>query len=153
MIVVVCSCKEKTVLPVSPYKLTAEKNGVDWESKNTSGSIDKNFKKITVFGAESMDEYLSLQLKYTDLSNLESIKFINSELNFLVGGDVVINSYSTDPTDVNNFVKIMQIDTVKKIMTGNFEFRLIKDKRWKTNIDTITYKKGQFVVNYTQYPK
>ena len=158
LLILICffSCKQRNVSPIIQLvntKFSALKNdSVTWNAPESSGSKSKSKKLISVFGTKSLDEYIVIRFKYDEIENLKSIKFINSELDYLVGGDVLVNSYVGDTTDKSNTAQITEIDIDKKQIKGNFNLKLIRDKHWNGKRDTINFKSGQFIVYYVDYP-
>ena len=158
LLILICflTCKQKNISPsiqLDNSKFSAVKNSTEtWNAPKPSGSVSKGKKLINVFGTKSLNEYIVLRFKYKEIENLKSIKFIDSQLNYLIGGDVFIDSYSSDSTDENNTAQITEIDINKKQITGNFKVKLMRDKHWIGKRDTVNFKCGQFVINYVDYP-
>ena len=158
LLILICflTCKQINISPsiqLDNSKFSAVKNSTEtWNAPKPSGSVSKGKKLINVFGTKSLNEYIVIRFKYDEIENLKSIKFIDSELDYLVGGDVLVNSYVSDTTDKSNNAQITEIDINKKRITGNFNVKLIRDKHWIGKRDTVNFTCGQFVVYYVDYP-
>lgn len=153
---VVCmsSCKKDDPMdvPVSDFK--ALKNDVSWTATSTWASYSKKDKKFNVSGAKRdpkyyQEECLGLNFTIQDLSMPASISGFSSGWSYILGGDVQTDSYLMDSTGTNQ-IKITSIDTVKKIISGTFTVKLIRDSHYSDKGEVFQFKEGQFNVVYTE---
>jgi hypothetical protein len=153
---VVCmsSCKkdDPVVVPVSDFK--ALKNDVYWISTSSWASYSKKNKSFYVSGIKRDQQYyqeeaLGLSFTIQDLSMPASISDFSSGWSAILGGDVQTDSYIMDSTGANQ-IQITSIDTTKKIISGTFTVRLVRDSHYSDKGEVFQFKEGQFTVGYTK---
>ena len=153
---VVCmsSCKkdDPVVVPVSDFK--ALKNDVSWNATSTWASYSKKDKKFNISGGKRdpkyyQEEWLGLNFTIQDISKSATIDNFSSGLMYILGGDVQTDSYLMDSTGANQ-IQITSIDTIKKIISGTFVVRLVRDSHYSDKGEVFQFKEGQFTVTYTE---
>jgi hypothetical protein len=126
-----------------------------WMTNTPYASISKKDKTIWIGGYKSISgdgvyhEFLLLQLETPDLSNLKNTAIKTVTFETIFGGDVVSDRYVIDSTNVNE-VTITEIDEIKKIVRGQFNVNLIRDKWFSTNGEKVAFKSGLFLATYTE---
>jgi hypothetical protein len=153
-IVCVSSCKKdkEVVVPVSDFN--ALKNDVNWTAISTWASYSKKDKKFNVSGSKRdpkyyQEEWLGLNFTIQDLSIPASVSGFSSGWLYIIGGDVQTDSYLMDSTG-DNQIHITSIDTIKKIISGTFAVRLVRDSHYSDKGEVFQFKEGQFTVAYTE---
>lgn len=153
-VVCVSSCKKdkEVVVPVSDFK--ALKNDVSWTATSTWASYSKKDKKFNVSGAKRdpkyyQEEWLGLNFTIQDLSVPASISGFSSGWSYILGGDVQTDRYLMDSMG-DNQIHITSIDTIKKIISGTFTVKLVRDSHYSDKGEVFQFKEGQFTVGYTE---
>jgi len=78
-----------------------------------------------------------------------AISNFSSGWSYILGGDVQTDSYLMDSTNANE-IRITSIDTIKKIISGTFTFKLVRDSHYSDKGEVFQFKEGQFTVEYTE---
>lgn len=164
LMLLIAGCKKNGITsttgrtnPVIPGMiLSGYKTGsLFWMTSTPYASVSKKDKTIWIGGYKSIsgngvyDEFLLLQLEIPDLSNLKNTAIKSVEFETIIGGDVVSDRYVVDSTNMNE-VTITGIDEAKKIIKGQFNVNLIRDKWFSTNGEKVAFKSGLFVAKYTE---
>jgi hypothetical protein len=143
---------EKKIITDSSFY--AIKNDSEWISTTSWANYSLNDKKIVIVGAKRdskyyQDEQLLLAFKTTDISKSDTVTNFYSEWDFIVGGDVISDTYIIDST-YNNLITISLFDTIAKQVTGTFEIKLVRDKFRSDLGETMLYKNGAFKLKYNE---
>jgi len=143
---------EKKIIP--DFSFYAMKNDSEWISTSSWANYSLNDKKIVIVGAKGNSEYyqdeqLHFTFKTTDISKSNTVTNFYSEWDFIVGGDVISDTYIIDST-YNNMIIIDLFDTIAKQVTGTFEIKLVRDKFRSDLGETMLYKNGAFKLNYNE---
>jgi hypothetical protein len=148
-----CEKKENTEIDfVSSFK--ALKNEASWVSTSSWANFSKTEEKFFISGAKRDSEYYQEEVLYfnfylSDISKSNVVERFYAEWYYIVGGDVISDSYLIDST-ADNLIQITSIDTIGKHISGNFIINLIRDKRRSDKGELIQYKNGQFDLNYKE---
>jgi hypothetical protein len=147
-----CKKNDPVVEPVSDFK--ALKNDVSWITTSSWASYSKKNKKFNVSGIKRdqlyyQEEDLGFSFTIQDLSKPETIGNFSSGWSAVLGGDVQTDSYLMDSTSANQ-IQITSIDTVKKIISGTFSVKLIRDSHYSNKGEVFQFKEGQFTVVYSE---
>jgi hypothetical protein len=146
-------CKQDADLatPEPEFYVKAQKNGVTWQASG-SGVYVRSAGRLYVFGLENMPDgrqgYLRLGFAPPPDLSAATVRASEVEWSLLVGGDVLVDSYSpADPTNLAS-IEITQLDTVQKIVAGRFRTLLRRDKRWSSQAEPLEFANGSFRVRY-----
>jgi len=146
-----CRKEPETVVPTDT-SFKAQKNSSNWVSTNSWGSYSPGEKKFSISAVKqnpkfNQDEELSISFVMTDLTKPFVTNKFNSEWTQIVGGDAVSDRYYLDESE-NNQVEILSVDTEKKIISGKFTVRLIRDSKYSTKGETFVFHSSYFSVSY-----
>ena len=156
LVILSTGCKKNETQPAGDDTFLSAYKSVSgfWLSKEPYASISKKDKTIWVGATKPINsgttELLIMQLEIVDVADLKNTTIKSVEFETIIGGDVVINRYYIDTTNINNTIEITEIDETKKIMKGQFTLNLIRDKWFSDNGEKIEFNSGQFVTNYTE---
>jgi hypothetical protein len=148
-----CDKKEnKDIDTVSPFK--AIKNDTDWVSTSSWANFSKTNKSFAISGVKRdpnyyQDEQLSFSFYLADILKSSTVDSFYSKWMYIIGGDVISDSYLIDSTS-NNLIQITSLDTVGKQISGTFLIKLVRDKRYSDKGEVFQFKDGQFDLNYTE---
>ncbi|PJJ59591.1 hypothetical protein [Hymenobacter chitinivorans] len=142
------ACEKESAGPevVPEFYVRAQKNDQAWVVEGT-GVYERATKKFYVFGYQSQPEaYLRLHFDAPTQSPAGPAEAGWSDL---VGGDVLVNSYSSTGVAELPSVEITQLDTVQRIVEGRFQTTLRRDQRWSQQGELLQFRNGSFRVRYT----
>ena len=91
-----------------------------------------------------------MKLEYTKLSNMNSIYPKAVEFELIESGNILVNSYSMDTSNVNNKITITLLDTINKQLSGTFKFQLVRDSYWSGSGDTIEFDSALFDIFFEE---
>jgi hypothetical protein len=134
----------------SPFKAMKDNNA--WLSTSSWANFSKKDSTFTIVGNKHAqtsydDEQLSFTFKSSSVQSSGEVKGFVSDLEYIVGGDAVVDSYSIDPS-FDNQLKITKIDAENKTITGTFIIKMIRDTYWSSKGETFLFKSGQFNLSY-----
>jgi hypothetical protein len=132
----------------------AIKNDREWITTSSWANYSLNDGKFVIVGVKRdsvyyQDEQLYIIFKTTDISKSNTVTDFYSEWNYIVGGDVISDSYLID-SSFNNLIKINSFDTLNKQIAGTFKIKLVRDKLRSDLGETMIYENGNFILNYNK---
>ncbi len=148
------SCKKNNDSIVEVSNFTAMKNNASWVSTSNWASYSKKDKKFNITGAKRdpkyyQEECLGLNFTVADLSAPLVTHNFSASWSYVIGGDVLSDSYNMD-TSAANQIHITSIDTQKKLISGTFIVRLVRDARYSDQGEFFQFTEGQFTIGYSE---
>ena len=146
------SCKKSEYDSLSSFK--ALKDGAEWIATSNYSYLHKTDNSISIYGRKKNsknyeEEGLYLSFYISDISELNTITKFSSSWNKTIGGDLLTDSYVIDSISAN-FIQITSLDTINRQISGIFEVKLLKDKRFSNAGEIMNFTSGQFNLNYQE---
>jgi len=153
-VVCISSCKkdDPVAVPVSDFK--ALKDDVSWISTSSWASYSTKNKMFYISGIKLDQKYyqeeaLGLSFTIQDISKPAVIDNFTSRWSYILGGDVQTDSYLMDSTG-DNQIRITSIDTIKKIISGTFTIKFVRENHYSDKGEVFQFKEGQFTIGYAE---
>jgi hypothetical protein len=160
LLVSTVACTKDSATPQPEFFVKAEKDGAAWVVKG-SGVYAKAQGEFYIFGQQSTgsgtEEYLRLgfsvpkELPYPIEQVVPAAQVIPAYWGALLGGDVLINSYTALSAVDGTRLQVTRLDTVQKIVEGTFDTTLRRDAHWSAQGETMRFSQGSFRVRYQQF--
>lgn len=151
---VLLSCNnQKEISKISTESsFTAVKNDSTWKATTTYANYSKKDSMFTLTGSKRdakyyQDEQLQLTFNISDISKSNTITNSFSKWDFIIGGDAVADTYTSENSSINS-IRITSLDTVNKYIQGIFDLELIRTKRLSDLGEKMIFKKGNFTLKY-----
>lgn len=153
LFLVSCEKKENAKINTEPF-FKASKNDKSWIATRSWADFSKTENKFYISGIQRdstyyLEENLRFDFYLSDISASDTIKRFNCQWDYIIGGDMISDSYLTDTTSAN-FIHISSINIFRKQISGTFQIKLIRDSFFSDKGEIIQYKEGQFNLNYTE---
>lgn len=147
--------KEEASQPAEEFFMKAQKNGQAWQ-RPASGTLVRSKGEFYLFGqdraASGTQDYLRLSFRLDKGQPVAAAQVLPAEWGELVGGDVIVDSYTTGSTQPLPTLEITRLDTVQKIVEGRFGATLRREARWSSQGEVMRFENGSFRVRYQVFP-
>lgn len=152
------ACTQESVQPEPEFFVKANRDGAAWLVPG-SGAYDKAQDEFYVIGAQSdgsaTQAYLRLGFNVPPEQPLAAVvqtpttlSLIPATWTALLGGDVIVDSYTAVNNSPDTHLQITKIDTIQKVVEGTFDAALRRDARWSQQGEMIRFTEGSFRVHY-----
>ncbi|MBK7625995.1 MAG: hypothetical protein IPJ16_02135 [Bacteroidales bacterium] len=146
------SCKKSDNDSISSFK--AMKDGTEWISTSNWSNLSKTDNKFLINGIKRNSKYyseegLNLTFNISDISESNTVTKFTSSWNYIIGGDVLTDSYVIDTTS-DNLIQIISLDTINRNISGTFKVKLLKNKIYSNTGEIMNFTSGQFNLNYQE---
>ncbi len=133
------------------FTFRADKNDTVWIATKVWGYYDIHDDEFSIIGAKEdsiyfQEEDLRITISRDEIRIGEKIRLFDSELSYVIGGDIVFWSYEKTENNEDSYLIINKLDTIAKQIRGEFEIKL-KDPRSEQD-NYVTMTNGQFRVSY-----
>lgn len=150
------SCEEEAQLD-RDFVFDGLVNQKEWRATQASAHFFPSANTFQISGTKRDSKYYQeeqIRLSFTTSASKEAGGVPDFQGQFLdiVGGDAVSNSFAASSTDAGNSLTITKIDTINRVIEGNFELRLKRDPHWTKEQEYLDVKKGGFKVKYRLVP-
>ncbi|UOQ50936.1 hypothetical protein [Hymenobacter cellulosivorans] len=145
------ACEEESATPETQpeFFVKAQKAGQAWTVPG-SGVYVRTTKKFHVYGNQNQanmpEAYLRLDFEAPTQGTTVAAQ---AEWLELVGGDVIVDNYSTTGVAEPSSVEVTRLDTVQRVLEGRFQTTLRRDQRWSTRGELLPFSNGSFRIRYT----
>lgn len=148
------SCKKDTPVVATNSDFTAIKNDESWTSTTSWANYSKTEHKFYVNATKHhtkfyQEEQLSISFEMPDLTQPLTVTKLSSQWYSIIGGDALADSYYID-SSADNQVQITSVDPEKKIISGTFKIRLIRDQHYSGKGKAFQVVQGRFSLEYNE---
>jgi len=145
-------CKKSENESISTFK--ALKDGADWISTSNWSNLSKTYNNFIINGIKRDSKYyqeesLNLTFNNSDISEFNTVTKFTSSWSYIVGGDLLTDSFVIDTTS-DNLIQITSIDTINKHISGTFKVKLLKNNIFSNTGEIMNFTSGQFNLNYQE---
>src|SRR4051812_5576110 len=117
------ACKKHDACPEDEFYIKGVTNSDVWKDDNSSAVYLKSQDQFYIHGHKA-EEWLQLGFHLSDYQTDQKVDTLGAALNFLLGGDVIVNSYEVVDSVEKNQLTITRIDTLYEVIEGRFTVNL-----------------------------